>query len=199
MKKNKFARQTKRLALRPLKLSDYKIWKNSYLKSGSLQNRWDGSKKADDQLEMQSFKKLLKYQSDQRKTENFCDYAIFDKKTGEYIGMLCLMNFVRSVTQSAFVGYSLFNQYWGLGYANEALLALIDIAFNDHKLHRIVAGIEPQNKKSIQLVKKIGFRKEGVSKKIVLLRDQWQDLVQYALTCEDVGIQWQGSIQRRFR
>ena len=141
----------------------------------------------------------LKYQSDQRKTENFCDYAIFHKKTGEYIGMLCLMNFVRSLTQSAFVGYSLFNQYWGMGYASEALLALIDIAFKDHKLHRIVAGIEPGNKKSIQLVKKIGFRNEGVSKKIVLLRDQWQDLIQFALTCEDIGIKWQGSVQAKVR
>jgi ribosomal-protein-alanine N-acetyltransferase len=109
------------------------------------------------------------------------------------------MNFVRSVTQSSFIGYALFNKYWGFGYAEESVNALIEIAFRDHKLHRVVAGIEPDNKRSIKLAKKLGFRKEGISKRVVLLRGKWQDLIQFALTTEDKNIKWSGQVEIRKR
>lgn len=97
------------------------------------------------------------------------------------------------------MGYALFNRYWGFGYAEEAVTALIDIAFNDHKLHRIVAGIESENKKSIKFAKKLGFRKEGIARRVVLLRGEWQDLTQYALTTEDKKMEWTGQVQVRNR
>lgn len=49
----------------------------------------------------------------------------------------------------------------------------------------------------LKVVKKLGFRKEGLSKRVVFIRGDWQDLVQYALTCEDRGIKWQGTVEVR--
>lgn len=62
----------------------------------------------------------MKDQKQKRENEEFCDYGIF-LKSGELIGQIALMNFVRSVTQSSFLGYRIFNHYWGNGCAQEAI------------------------------------------------------------------------------
>ena len=198
MKLELFKRSTKRLIIRPMQKSDYVQWKSAYSTMLPKKNKWDSSlNREESQLTKPVFFKLLDDQKIKRQREDFCDYAIFLKSNGAFIGRVSLMNFVRSVTQSSFIGYALFNRYWGLGYAEEAVHALIDIAFKDHKLHRVVAGIEPDNKRSIRLAKKLGFRKEGLSKRVVLLRDEWQDLIQFALTPEDRKIKWTGQTQLR--
>lgn len=198
MKTKLYYRKTKRLEIRPLNKGDYLAWEKAYTSMLPPRNKWDRILNRDlSELTRKKFNEVLKEQNSKRKTEEFCDYAIFLNSTGEFIGRVSLMNFVRSVTQSAFVGYVLFNPFWNKGYAFEAVKALIDIAFRDHKLHRIVAGIEPDNKRSIKLAKKLNFRKEGLSKRIILLRGEWQDLVQYALTTEDCNIEWRGSVNLR--
>lgn len=200
MKDNLFRRKTKRLDIRPLQKSDYLQWKLAYSTMLPPKNKWDSNvNRVELELTKKIFLKLLEDQKVKRQREEFCDYALFLTSNGTFIGRVSLMNFVRSVTQSSFVGYALFNKYWGLGYAEEAVTALIDIAFRDHKLHRIVAGIEPDNKKSIKLAKKLGFRKEGIAKRVVLLRGEWQDLTQYSLTTEDKKIKWSGQVEIRKR
>ncbi|MGZ3772564.1 MAG: GNAT family N-acetyltransferase [Pseudobdellovibrionaceae bacterium] len=197
-KKNLFCRKTKRLQIRPLAEDDYQAWRNAYTSILPQRNKWDrATNRTSGELSKTKFRALLKEQALKRKTEEFCDYAVFLDKTGEYIGRVSLMNFGRSITQSAFVGYALFNPYWGKGYAEEAVHALINIAFKEHKLHRVVAGIEPDNKRSIKLAIKLNFRKEGIARRVVLLRGEWQDLVQYALTSEDLKIKWSGKIGQR--
>jgi len=71
--------------------------------------------------------------------------------------------------------------------------ALIDIGFRDLRLHRLEAGIEPGNRRSILLARSLGLRKEGLKRRAVFLRDTWVDLGIYAVTCEDVGIPWKGT------
>jgi ribosomal-protein-alanine N-acetyltransferase len=47
------------------------------------------------------------------------------------------------------------------------------------------AGISPDNRKSIKLAKKVGFRKEGRSKRRLFLNSEWKDFMIYALTSEE--------------
>ena len=196
--KKLFFRKTKRLQVRPLTENDYSSWQYAYSNMRPQKNEWDKEfNRPATELTKLKYKSLLKDQTIKRKKEEFCDYGLFLNATGEYIGRVSLMNFVRSVTQSSFVGYALFNPYWGQGYAEEAVRAVIDIAFKDHKLHRVVAGIEPNNKRSHKLAKKLKFRKEETSKRVVYLRNAWQDLVQYALTTEDMNVKWSGEISNR--
>ena len=189
--------RTKRLIIRTLNENDYEMWKEAHSLMLKPMNKWDVANKENTNLKKSDFKKMLKQNIKHRNEESFIDYAVIDKKTNKYIGRVSLMNIIRSVTQSAFIGYILFNNYWGQGYAEEAVNGLINLAFKKHNLHRVVAGIEPQNKRSLKLAKKLGMRKEGISKKVVLLRGEWQDLVQFALTCEDRKMKWKGQVKLR--
>ncbi len=48
----------------------------------------------------------------------------------------------------------------------EALLKMIDYAFTTLDLHRIEANIMPRNIPSLNLVRKLGFKEEGLAKSI---------------------------------
>lgn len=152
MKSSKlFVRKTRRLCERALTTSDYRAWKTAYTSMQPQKNKWDRStNRSSYELTLASFKNVLKAEKLKRKTEELCEYGVFLKSTGQLIGRISLLSFVRSVHQKAFLSYTLFNPFWGQGYAEEAVRAVVDIAFRDHNLHRVVAEIETDNKKSIQ-------------------------------------------------
>ena len=52
-------------------------------------------------------------------------------------------------------------------------------------MHRVEANIQPDNVKSIRLIKRLKFRHEGFSPKYLNIGGQWRDHDRYALTLED--------------
>jgi len=63
----------------------------------------------------------------------------------------------------------------GNGYIPEGLRLAIKYAFIIEKLHRLEANIQPENVRSIRLVKKLGFKKEGFSHKYLKIGTKWKD------------------------
>ena len=175
-----FSAETKRLILRPMNAADFPRWKEAYDEMLPPQNKWDTANRKNIGEKVE-FNRLLKRFKHERKTEAFFDYLVIDKKTKKIVGRYSLMNFIRSITQSGIIGYSLFNQHWGAGYGSEALEALIALGFKKHKLRRLIAGIEPENKRSKALAKKCGLYREGICKELVYLRGDWQDLEQFVI------------------
>jgi RimJ/RimL family protein N-acetyltransferase len=88
------------------------------------------------------------------------------RETNILIGTTTLFN-LNFDNGRAEIGYGLGSAYWGHGYMNEALRALIGYAFNDLQLRRLEADIDPRNAASIRTVDRLGFRQEG------LLRERW--------------------------
>lgn len=192
-------RKTKRLVIRPLTLSDFTAWQTSFSSMQPQQNKWDRQNRPKEELTKLNFKKILKSQKHLRDQDKFYDLAVFEKKSGELVGTVAAMDVLRGLGQTAYLGYFMHNRHWGKGYGKEATLAMIDIAFRDIKLHRIEAGIEPSNRRSIMLARSIGLRKEGLKKRAVFLRGKWNDLVMYSATCEEFGVKWKGVPKTRPR
>jgi ribosomal-protein-alanine N-acetyltransferase len=167
MGKEMLSRKTQRLIIRPLVLSDFDAWQVSFSTMRPQQNKWDQENRPKTELTKSNFRKILKSQKTLRERDQFYDLAVFEKKSGELIGNVAAMDVLRGLGQSAYLGYFMHNRYWGKGYGKEATLAMIDIAFRDIKLHRIEAGIEPSNRRSILLARSIGLRKEGLKKRAV--------------------------------
>lgn len=98
------------------------------------------------------------------------------------MGEASIMQVVRGAFQSAAIGYTLINTYWGKGYGSEVAEALSKIAFTKLKLNRIEAFIEPRNIRSIRVIRKAGFWKEGYVREYARVNGQWRDSTRYALT-----------------
>lgn len=88
------------------------------------------------------------------------------KSTDAVIGTVTLFNL--DLTQGrAEVGYAQAQAYWGHGYIHEALQALLMYAFEEMKLRRIEADVDPRNTASIKTLERLGFEREG------FLRERW--------------------------
>ena len=101
------------------------------------------------------------------------------------MGTLSLFDRVDGPSQSIFLGYHIFNQHWGSGYATEAVTGAKQIVFEEFGLHRIESLVEIDNPASIRVLEKNGFRHEGTSKRRLQLRGEWRDAHIFALTLEE--------------
>lgn len=192
-------RKTGTLHIRPLTRQDYASWKTAYSSMLPRQNEWDTGNRSVQELSRASFSKTLKSQKENQSRDRVYDLGVFTASDRKLVGIVSLMDIVRGLFQNAFLGLTIFNEYWRSGYGKAATEAVIDIAFNDLGLHRLEAGVEPRNMRCLRGIRAFGFRKEGRKKRAVFLRGQWRDLMMYSLTCEDYGIQWSGTAQDRLR
>lgn len=92
-------------------------------------------------------------------------WAIRLAKTHQLIGT-CGFNSWNPKMKNALLGYDLHRDFWHCGYAQEAVRAIIDIAFSGAlpcgPLHRIQADTVPGNSASEKLLLRLGFREEGL-------------------------------------
>jgi [ribosomal protein S5]-alanine N-acetyltransferase len=83
------------------------------------------------------------------------------------------------------LAYWIGKDYWGKGYATEAVKRVIDFGFKELKLNRIWAAIMSKNKASGKVLKKVGLRYEGTLKQDVLRWNQYEDVDVYGLLKSD--------------
>lgn len=94
------------------------------------------------------------------------EFVIVGKETGNVIGRSGLFDF-EEVNAHAHLGYVLGRAHWGKGFMREALTALISCAFGEMDLRRLEANVEAHNTASANLLRRLGFTREGV------LRERW--------------------------
>ncbi len=104
-----------------------------------------------------------------------------DVRLSRVIGFVSLSNIVRGAFLSCHLGYEIDGVVSSRGLMTEALQALITVAFETLRLHRIEANIIPRNARSIRVVEKLGFSYEGLSPKYLKINGVWEDHGHYAL------------------
>ncbi|MGE5085172.1 MAG: GNAT family N-acetyltransferase [Bacillota bacterium] len=187
------SKKTSRLIIRALELYDYENWAQAHAILRPPQNEWDETNWVESELTLQKFKTLLKEEQQLRLHDKTYRFGIFRKDDGVLLGTVALMDISRGIFQNAYLGYRIFNIYWEQGYATEACQAAMEIAFKKLKLHRVEAGIAPANKASIKVAKKLGLKKEGLSRRRIFNNKKWCDLILFAATTEDFGIKFRFS------
>jgi [ribosomal protein S5]-alanine N-acetyltransferase len=93
-------------------------------------------------------------------------WGIERKEDGRLLGTCTLFHIDRP-NRRAEVGYGLGSAYWRQGYMTEALSVLIRFAFESLDLRRLEADVDPRNERSLGILARLGFRREG------LLRERW--------------------------
>ncbi len=83
------------------------------------------------------------------------------------------------------IGYTLNPDFQGIGYGKEAVTAVIRYLFVVLGSHRIIASVDPDNKKLIRLLERTGMRKEAHFVKSIKTDDKWLDDCIYAILEEE--------------
>ena len=93
----------------------------------------------------------------------FTYYATELVETREFIGMigLALQEYKSNFTPAVDIGWRLKRSAWGKGYATEGAKRCLEYAFNELDINRIISVCTIKNKKSENVMKKIGMIKKG--------------------------------------
>ncbi|HKU40753.1 MAG TPA: GNAT family N-acetyltransferase [Polyangiales bacterium] len=119
-----------------------------------------------------------------KQTDQNASYFVLTPER-ELAGVINLTEMVLGAFRNGYLGYYAFSPYAGQGYMALGLRAVVQHAFGEHGLHRLEANIQPQNRPSLALVQRLGFRKEGFSPRYLKIRGRWRDHERWALLREE--------------
>ena len=111
-------------------------------------------------------------------------YVIVERHTSMFIGTVSIMRIDRE-ERTAELGYMITRPNWGKGYATEAARRLCKFALYPLKLRHLDANVTEGNAGSVAVLRKIGFRAEGSSRKAVWIRGRWRDLLKFGLLAKE--------------
>lgn len=117
------------------------------------------------------------------------DLALFAENKGLGIGIWYEGNLAGTVryheidwiNRSTELGYWLGAAFEGKGLVTSACRVMIDHAFNELGLNRVVISCAPENQKSRAVAENLGFTKEGVLRQSEQLKGGYVDQVVYGL------------------
>jgi ribosomal-protein-alanine N-acetyltransferase len=116
---------------------------------------------------------------------DFEGFLVCRKVDEAIVGSINLSQICRGGFKSAYLGYQVGAPYAGRGYMTEGMRLVLRYAFNKMKLHRLEANIQPVNRASIGLVRRVGFSKEGYSPRYLKIGGRWRDHERWAVVVED--------------
>lgn len=167
-------RLTPRLTVRPLVPADREAWVAGIAASAEMHSPWVTARGPDWTAAVE-WEVLLGKLGDG--SARFVGVA----PDGRIAAWVNLSQVIRGPTQGAIAGWSVNAEFAGGGYATEAVTALLDLAFLPEPgglgLHRVAAGIMPENVRSLRVAEKCGFRREGFAPKLVKIAGKWRDHV----------------------
>ncbi|PGA65448.1 GNAT family N-acetyltransferase [Bacillus pseudomycoides] len=105
--------------------------------------------------------------------------GIVSKESREIIGTITLR--IDKNNNRGELGYWIGQDYWGKGFATEAVNRIIHFGFIELDLNKIWASAISRNRSSIKVLKKSGLRKEGTLRQNRLLLDTYEDVDVYGL------------------
>jgi ribosomal-protein-alanine N-acetyltransferase len=104
---------------------------------------------------------------------------------GRFVGEITLSSIQRGPLQSAYIGYWIDEAVAGQGLMPEAVVTMLQYAFESLRLHRVEINIIPRNAASRRVVEKLGLRFEGISERYLEIDGAWEDHARYAITAEE--------------
>nr|WP_312578492.1 GNAT family N-acetyltransferase [Sedimentibacter sp.] len=171
--------ETDRLSLRILKPSYGRQVLEYYKRNHSFLKEWD-PKPADDFYKVSYQKNKLKDEYYMAKDRKLVRFWIIKKENDKIIGNVCYSNIIMGNFKSCFLGYKLDKDEINKGYMTEAIKKTVQIMFDEYGLHRVEVNIIPRNARSLKVMEKLKFEREGFSKKYLEINGVWEDHIHFA-------------------
>lgn len=109
-------------------------------------------------------------------------YFVAVDDAGCVMAVCNLTNIVRGVFQAGYMGYAVAEVCQGKGVMKVLCKQVVDYAFNELQLNRVMCNYLPNNERSGNLLKSLGFEQEGYAKRYLKIHGQWQDHILTAKT-----------------
>jgi RimJ/RimL family protein N-acetyltransferase len=169
--------ETERLVLRPFEPADHEALRSIYSREEVATYLYDEAM-TDDEIRALLDKRLaargIAEEGDR------LSFAVIERSTGGFVGDVVLA-WTSRLHRSGEIGFVFHPDHQGRGYATEAATELLRIAFEQIRLHRVVARTEARNVASARVMEKLGMRREAHLVENEWVKDEWQSELIYAI------------------
>lgn len=111
-------------------------------------------------------------------------FALRDRKSKAFLGIVSLEN-IQHLHLSTDLGYWLRHDVRGRGLMSEAAQGAVELAFRHMGIHRIRVAASTENHRSLAVIRRLGFRFEGISRHAELIAGRWLDHAVFAKLSTD--------------
>lgn len=170
--------------LRLPRQSDYRQWFAIRAESRSFLQPWEPTWRHDELTEA-SFRARVTRNSQEFSSGLAVPMFLFRRDDMALLGGITIGYIRRGAAQSCMIGYWMGERHAGQGHMFAALRLVVPYVFSGLQLHRIEAACIPDNWKSIRLLQKAGFEREGLLRKYLKINGEWRDHILYSLLAGD--------------
>lgn len=128
---------------------------------------------------------VLRQRREWKNGRSFVFMLALRDEPARFIGKIALNGVMRGAMHGAYLGYWMDVDHQSDGLCTEGIRAVLDFAFDTAALHRVQAAIMPRNAKSLRVVEKLGFRREGYAVRYLQIAGRWEDHILFARTTEE--------------
>lgn len=129
---------------------------------------------------------MIEYFERDREKNGLNRWAVVLKSEDAVVGSIFYTNIEKPYFRAE-IGYLLNRGYWGRGIMREALEKIISFGFEQMDLNRIQALIAPDNRRSINLMERLGFDREGILREhnFNYVENRFEDMFAFALLARE--------------
>ena len=170
--------------LRPLTKRDAKKWQEIRTQNQEWMQEWEATPPIPALDPAPTFKQSAKRLLAEAKLGRAMPFVV--EYQGEFVGQLNVGDIVYGSLRGAHIGYWIDQKYAGRSIMTTAVALVTDHLLTTVGLHRVEVAIRPENEPSNKLVKRLGFKFEGVRPKFLHINNDWRDHNIYVMFAEDL-------------
>ncbi len=163
---------------------DYRQWQALRSASRDFLQPWEPTWRGDE-LSEASFRVRVSRNRQEYSSGLAVPFLLFEKPGMTLLGGITVGHIRKGAAQSCMIGYWMGTEHAGKGHMFAALGLVIPFIFEGLRLHRIEAACIPHNDRSIRLLEKSGFEREGLLRKYLKINGEWQDHLMFSKIVED--------------
>jgi [ribosomal protein S5]-alanine N-acetyltransferase len=170
--------------LRPIRLRDRVEWRAARARNAEWLRPWDATSPAGADEQPPTFGSMVRALSSEARAGRLMPFVVTFR--GYLVGQLTVGGITWGSLRSAHIGYWIDRAHAGRGIIPTGVALASDHLFR-MGMHRIEINIRPENEASLRVVRKLGFREEGLRSRLLHIDGQWRDHLTFALTAEEIG------------
>jgi len=133
-----------------------------------------------DRGEVASVLDLMSRQVSLQRPGDVLSMAIMRRSDRQIIGQIVLIWHDATAGQGE-IRFALHPAFSGQGYLTEAISRMLDIAFGQYRIHRILVRCDGRNHHSIALLQQMGMRLEAHFREHALFQGEWDEELHFAI------------------
>jgi ribosomal-protein-alanine N-acetyltransferase len=172
--------------LRLPRYSDFNQWHKLRAESRRFLEPWEPTWRHDELTEAAYRARIIRGKQEYSSGQAI-PLFIFLRENTTLVGGITIGYIRRGAAQSCMIGYWMGERYSGQGHMFAALQLVIPYIFSGLELHRIEAACIPDNERSMRLLQKAGFQREGHLRGYLKINGQWRDHVMFSRLASDTN------------